>query len=357
MNDVVVHVGPSRNARGGIARVIALLSGSDLASRFRLRFVATISPGAGVWSLLWFPGAVAHLIVLMIFKRPALVHLHTASRGSLLRKSFMAGIVRFLGGRYAVHLHGGGFADYYTHASPRGQAKILRFFRGASAVFVVSEAMGRFVSDTLGIEDPALVPNPIVFPKMVTEGLDSGRVISMGHLGPMKGTDDLLRAFALVIERVDGASLVLLGDGFSAELAGLAAELRVDRHLTLHGWLDAEQVTDELCRCAVFALPSLAEGMPLSLLEAMACGLACVATPVGGVQEAIEDGCSGVIVPVSDTAALADAMTRVLTDAELRHRLSSAGRERARLHALDAVAEVIGKQYRLLGVLESRGSG
>src|SRR5262249_38099065 len=77
----------------------------------------------------------------------------------------------------------------------------------------------------------------------------------------------------------------------------------------------------------VFALPSLEEGSPNALLEAMACGRAIVASRVGGVPEVVEDGRSGLLVEPGSPAALAEALARLASDAPLRHRL---GREAAR---------------------------
>lgn len=355
MRDVVVHVGPSRSARGGVARVITLLGASQLRDTFRLRFVSTVGAGGGVLSHLVFPVAVVHLVLLLCTAQPALVHLHTASRGSFLRKSLLARLVVAASGRYAIHLHGGGFADYYSGLDERRRAMVRRYFAAASVVFVVSRAMSEFVSETFGVVEPVVVPNPIVFPESSTRGIDGGRVISMGHLGAMKGTDVLIRAFALASVAHPGLSMVLLGDGLTGDLESLMAELGLTDKVTVVEWSPPAVVAEQLSESAIFALPSLAEGMPLSLLEAMASGLACIATPVGGVPEVLEDGITGLIVPQGDVRALASALEMLASDAELRVSLGCAARERARNHAVDTVAGVIIKAYLQLGVEKMSG--
>jgi len=93
-----------------------------------------------------------------------------------------------------------------------------------------------------------------------------------------------------------------------------------------------DDVAAVLARADVFVLSSTSEGLPLSILEAMAAGLPVVASSVGGVPEAVEDGATGLLVPPRDPVRLAAALERLLVDPALRRRLGSNGRERVREH-------------------------
>ena len=101
-------------------------------------------------------------------------------------------------------------------------------------------------------------------------------------------------------------------------------------------------VPDILLAADVFVLSSLAEGLPIALLEAMARGLACVASAVGGVPEAIVDGQSGILVRPGDATELAQRLREVVFDQSLRRRLGLAARERIRLHF---EARTMARQY------------
>jgi len=98
------------------------------------------------------------------------------------------------------------------------------------------------------------------------------------------------------------------------------------------GWTAGEAKTAAFKAADVYCLPSYAENLPVSVLEAMAARLPVVGTPVAGTPEAIIDGETGYMVTPGDQDAIADRITRLLLDPQLRHQLASAGRKRAEVH-------------------------
>jgi glycosyltransferase involved in cell wall biosynthesis len=99
-----------------------------------------------------------------------------------------------------------------------------------------------------------------------------------------------------------------------------------DRVLCLGSRSD-DEVTDRLRRAAVFAMPSVAEGLGLSLQEAQFHGCACVASRAGGITDLIQDGDNGLLVPVAQPAALATALERLMSDEPLRARFAARGHQ------------------------------
>ncbi len=164
--------------------------------------------------------------------------------------------------------------------------------------------------------------------------------VSVGRLHEQKGFDLLIDALA----RVEGVSLRIVGDGPDrAGLESQAADLDLSDRITFVGWLDDPR--PELARADVFVLPSRYEGLPLSIIEAMFAELAIVVTDVGSVRELIPDDETGLVIPPKNVAALADTLTRVVSDADLRRRIGSAARERALEHFS---LEVMVSRYRAL---------
>ncbi len=158
-------------------------------------------------------------------------------------------------------------------------------------------------------------------------GLDANRLIfgCVARLHPRKGHEYLLRAFPSVLESVPHAALLLVGDGTEKnKLEHLACELDIGDRVTLLGW---RTDVSELIECFdVFVLPSLEEGFPNVLLEAMARGKPVIATDVDGNVEVARDGVTGLLVPAADTAALAGAMLSMANDPDVMARYGQQGR-------------------------------
>ena len=148
---------------------------------------------------------------------------------------------------------------------------------------------------------------------------------ALGRLHRQKGFDVLVRALA----RLPESHLVLVGDGPErGALERLAAELGVADRLTITGWDD--RATGYLPSFDAVALPSRFEGLPLVLLEAMLHGRAVVATSAGSIRDAVQDGVTGLLVPVDDDRALASALARLRDEPALRNRLGAAAVDLAR---------------------------
>ncbi|WP_207944999.1 GT4 family glycosyltransferase PelF [Actinomadura rubrisoli] len=152
-----------------------------------------------------------------------------------------------------------------------------------------------------------------------------------GRVDPIKDLETLIKAFALVKEKVPDARLRLFGgtpaggERYRTRCEALAADLGVAEHTTFEGRVD--DIRDAYAAGTVVVLSSISEGFPYTLIEAMTCGRATVATDVGGVTEAVAD--TGLVVPPRAPREMADACLRLLGDEVSRRRLGGAARARA----------------------------
>lgn len=151
---------------------------------------------------------------------------------------------------------------------------------------------------------------------------ESGRVLMLSIYRRLKGHEYLLRAIEMLVSEGLKVTLYCVGpaadDGYHRELTELVASKRLEENVVLAGNASRSDVLEHYSRCSVVVLPSLVENAPLVISEGMAAGKAIVATSVGGVPEMIEDGRTGLVVPPSDSKALADAIRRLLMDSDLR---------------------------------------
>jgi glycosyltransferase involved in cell wall biosynthesis len=167
----------------------------------------------------------------------------------------------------------------------------------------------------------------------------------VARLSPVKNHVLLLRAMA----QLDGHfHLIAVGDGPSrTELEGLARRLGIESRVHFTGELVAPYNLHQFFDVSV--LCSLSEGFPNSLIEAMAAARPVVATPVGGVTDAVTHGVTGILVPVDDPAPLADALRALEADSLLRTRFGEAGREAVRMKfRQEVVIEKLSALYELL---------
>ena len=161
-------------------------------------------------------------------------------------------------------------------------------------------------------------------------GLSQDRVVigTVGRLDPVKDQAGLLKGFKHLHEEYPAAVLVVVGDGpCRAELQALTAAL--DLGTRVHFFGERTDVPLLLKGMDLFVLPSIAEGISNTILEAMATGLPVVATRTGGNPELVQEGVTGMLTPVGDHQALAGALGAYLSDPLLRALHGSAGRQRA----------------------------
>ena len=234
-----------------------------------------------------------------------------------------------------------------------------RLYRGADALIAISKGVKADIARlspeseskthvvyNAGVDDTVLESAQAGFLDQTSR--PSPLVVACGRLVHQKGFDVLIDAFLSVRDRADGATLWILGQGpLRPLLEAQVSRLGLDDAVVFQGF--QSNPFSFMAAADVFVLSSRFEGFGNVVAEAMACGTATVATDCPyGPGEIIENGTSGVLVPVEDREALADALCQVLADAELRSQLARAGRERARAFSAEGSAEAHRRLFQLV---------
>lgn len=179
--------------------------------------------------------------------------------------------------------------------------------------------------------DPAVFkPTTEVCQRSSFAAPDEKIIMHISNFRPVKRVPEVVRIFARICERMP-ARLVLIGDGPDREEAVLLAErLGISHRVMLLG--NQPAVENFLPLADLFLFPSDGESFGLGALEAMACEVPVIGTRSGGLPEVVVDGECGVLCPVGDVDAMAEAGLRILADEELRRAMGAAGRQRAVEH-------------------------
>lgn len=237
-------------------------------------------------------------------------------------------------------------SDVHTHSE--NNRIIRRLVRKAvassSRTLAVSHGLAREIRALVG-EGPRIEVNhlgvdlekfrPTTCRRRLRERLglppDGVGICMVGRLVKEKGVNELFRAFVRLRAQDPECWLLVVGDGpIKATLEGWAREAGVASALHLTGSRPHGEIPNLLNSADIFTLPSYDEGLPNTILEAMACGLPVVATDVGGVSDAVVDGESGLLIQPARIDALTDALARLVSDSDLRQEMGQNGREIAR---------------------------
>jgi glycosyltransferase involved in cell wall biosynthesis len=170
-------------------------------------------------------------------------------------------------------------------------------------------------------------------------------IVSLARLEAHKGQDVLIRQLPLLRAQCPRVRLLLVGTGSQAEnLVALARRTGVEAQVAFAGF--RAEVASYLLASDIFALPSLNEGLPLALLEAMAAGLPVVVTRVGAMGEVVRDGVEGFLLNPGEREQVVDRLARLTVDSELRGHMAQAGRRRvAEQFSLDNMVAETARVY------------
>lgn len=357
----IVMVGTHPMTRGGISTVVRGYMGGGLFDRVEGRYVVTHRDGNVREKALTAVTGFAQLARSLIGRGRPIVHIHLSSRASFWRKSVVCVIARFARCPYLLHVHGSEFIHFYDReCGPIAKRCVRTAFKHAELILALSSEWRADLERICPAATIRILHNAVAIPperKVIGATSSPPRILALGRIGDRKGTFDLIRAFAQVLPRFRDCILVCAGDGEIARAAALAAELGIADSVQLPGWLSPEDTAAQLAAATIFALPSYAEGLPMALLEAMACGLAVVTTPVGGIPQVVQHHKNGLLVSPGDVPALAAEISRLLGEPNWRAHLGAAARATiSQDFSLGAAIERLINLYASLGLVARRGS-
>lgn len=348
----IVMLGTDFHTRGGISSVVNVYRETGLFERFPIVYLASHADGGAWLKIRYFASAWLRYTAMLLLGRVAAVHVHVSTGASFWRKLIFLLPTWALGIPAILHLHGADFDTWYAEGSAWKQRIVRAAFNHAAALVVLSQSWQKWARSVS--RNPSIIPiyNPVRMPLAAEfSARDAASILFLGQLGDRKGTYDLLRAAARVARIHPDLKLVLAGDGEIERVRAEVMRLGLQQHVEVLDWVSGARKEALLERAAIYVLPSYCEGLPMSVLEAMAAGLPVICTPVGGVPEAITDGCEGRLIVPGDVDALCEALDALLSQLELRKRMGEAARSKVEsTFSAACVLPQVEQLYRRLGI-------
>ncbi len=309
----VLYLGPDyKNHRGGIGALLEVYARHIP----DFNFIATYSGGSPLRIIVLYIYAWLRLVNKLLWSRHIkILHIHTASRGSFLRKSALVLTGKLFGRKVILHIHGGGFHNFYARA--RFLRPYIRFvLKKTDLVICLSEKWRQYYMAEFGMKRLEVVNNVIEHPldPPSVSPASNGRVnlLFLGLICDSKGVFDLLDVVARSRTLVDGRiTVTIAGNGETERLQQLIRERHPDGEVEFAGWVNGVQKAALLHSCDIYVLPSYNEGLPISILEAISYGKPIIATPVGGVPEIVRPGFNGWLVEPGNGSALQSVLQEV----------------------------------------------
>ncbi len=330
----VVMSGPTPPAIGGMASVLFDMNNSSLASRVNLQLFDTKKATQENRSIVT---AIIHRFKLWygwlrIIKRSnhTIAHIHTCSGLSFFLDSLLMLLAKAKGVKGVLHIHGAKFDEFLDDLTPIKKKLAFWFLRIADAVVVLSEEWRNTLEARVSGAKYIVIANGVPIPKVSSAIIASSsiRVLFLGNLCQRKGVWDLLT----VAEKLPSGIKIFLVGG--EEDIGIGKKIKThiaDNQLTEKiEWMGTSVGKEKLrwfIDTDIFILPSYAEGLPISLLEAMAYAMPVITTPVGGIPSVIQHMKNGVLVQPGDAEEIMEAILLLSNDLDLRQHLGAAGRE------------------------------
>ncbi len=342
----VLHVGPNAVSTGGMVAVLKLYKGF-LKKDFNL--LPTTQSGVSIiFKILIFLKALILFPFIVWIKRIKVVHIHSSSHLSFVRKSIFVFYAKLMGLRVVFHIHGGFFIDYYRKYQPY----INQVLRHTEIILTVSNYMKDGLLEYAPVGVPVrILYNPISPPQSRTEKAKNGKikVLFLGTMGDNKGIRIILDCFEKYREQLQPYVELHLG-GIGPLVSEVKARIRngLSGYIYYHGWVEGEQKYTLLKDSHIYLQPSVYESLGIAIIEAMSYGAAIIASNRGGIPDLVECGVNGFLIEPRCAEQLYECLDKLLSDKTLLLDMSEKSQLKSQCFYVDKIVQELGEIYQSL---------
>jgi glycosyltransferase involved in cell wall biosynthesis len=343
----VLYIGPDhKNHRGGIGAVIDVYSKhitpfkfipTYVTKSFSKQFTTYVT---AVFKLIW---------ILLTDREIKILHIHHASRGSFMRKSLLVLIGKIFGKKIILHIHGGGFHNFYNRS--KLLKPIIRWaLESSDAVICLSEMWKKYYSSTFKLKRLVIINNVIETPdasRLTNDKNGSLNLLFLGHVTEKKGVFDLLEVLASGRNEFKHKVKVTIGGiGEVERLEKTISDNHFNGDVSFAGWVNGSRKAELLNSCDVYVLPSYFEALPMSILEAMSYGKPVISTYVGGIPEIVKPGFNGWLFQPGDRQALNNIIMEAMDNKALLRQYGNNSLSISKNYTPESVFQSLNDLYR-----------
>ncbi len=347
----VLVMGPSaEKSKGGMSTVIReMKADKEFCNEFNMNFYESYIDGNKLKVLLFSIYSYCRFVITGKAKKYDVYHIHAASYGSTFRKFMYVRSIQKNNKKIVFHIHGAEYLKFFDSLSKRKQEKVISMLKSVNTVIALSEDWKEKFESRFGISNCVAIENGInvntLKPAISSVEESHHTMVSLGRLGKRKGTYDLINAICGATKYVDDLKVYLAGDGECEEAKKTIQQKGLSKNIEVVGWIDFNQKIEILKKSSVLLLPSYNEGLPMAILEGMACGKAIISTNVGAIPEVVKEA-NGIIIEPGDIKSLEAAIIKLSLNDEIINEMSKNNIEKINnSYSVEIMHEKIRKVY------------
>ena len=343
----ILYISPSINVKGGISTVIKGYLNSFLTEKYSIYLVASHVDG---YKLIKFFKAISGLIetfYFLVFKNIDIVHIHGGDIISFQRKFYYIQVAKLFKCKVIYHHHGANFMNQYKNLTNIWKTRVKKTFESVELIICLSNNWRNNIKLLAPFSNTVIIPNSIEIPNpFIKKNNKHTNLTFLGLIGDRKGIFDLLSVVKRIIDDGYHINLTIGGNGEIDRLIKQISILGLANFVKYVGWICDKNKDLILRQTDIFVLPSYAEGMPMSIIEAMSYSVPIVSTFVGGIPELVINGKTGYLVKPGSLDDLYKKILLLINNNDIREKFGRRGRQLIiNRHNIDIITKKIAKIY------------
>lgn len=316
----VLMVGVDERTKGGMWTVVDnYLQDDQFVHNTGLKYIPTSTVGSNLYKIVFTLIAMLKVCVALLTSKYDIVHIHVSERGSIYRKSLVALLGRMARCKIIAHMHGAEFEVWHASASRTSKQLVKWFLNHCDKILILGNYCRQYVEKI--VENPQkieIVYNAVTVGDVNPYNRGAKHLMFLGEVGKRKGIIDLLDAIQQIDDQLPTETkMKIYGPQGDIIVHEEISKRGLDQRVVYLGWLSKDCKKDVFSEIAVNILPSYNEGLPMTILETMACGIPNISTRVAGIPEVVDEQ-NGVCIEAGDVNSLAQGILNIVQDEQLR---------------------------------------